>query len=75
MASVSSHLHTRPYRVATTTEPSQPFRKWDHIGIRHAVSHRSAAFLATEGDIVGESSGEQGVVFEFSTGLFVQVSA
>jgi hypothetical protein len=71
MAAISEHLHTRPYQVATSTDPDLPLHKWSHRGTQHAVSHRSAAFLFGTGTPV-ESCSATGVVFAFP-GLYVHV--
>lgn len=75
MAAISTHLHDKPYQVATTMDPAKPHRKWDHRGTHYAPSHRSAAYNAYkgDGDIVSESTGAVGVVYLFSCGLSVQV--
>lgn len=49
MASISTHLHRRPYQVAVTNDPRQLFRKWDHLGTYYAPTHRSAAAAAYKG--------------------------
>lgn len=75
MAAISMHLYTRPYQVSTSPDRTLPHRKWHHLGTKHAVSHRSAAFLAdAEGSIVREWNDPVGVVYEFSSGSFVKVT-
>lgn len=75
MIPISTHLHAKPYQVATTTDTSLPFRKWDHRGTFWAPSHRSAAYDAVDGhgDIVGGKLGEHGSYYRFASGLWVCV--
>ena len=76
MAAISTHLHDKPYLVATTTKPDLIHRKWNHLGTLQAPSHRAAAYAAYKetGDIVGQSNNVHGVVYLFSCGLSICVS-
>jgi hypothetical protein len=65
----------KPYQVASTTDPSLPYRKWNHHGTCYAPTHRSAAYNTYKGngDIIDELTGSHGVIFRFSCGLSVSV--
>lgn len=77
MIPISEHLHDRPYQVATTTDPSLPFRKWNHRGTFYAPTHLSAAFkaLTDEDGTVDEADTtvHPGIVFRTSSGLYFHV--
>lgn len=68
---ISSHLDLKQYQIATTTDPTLPTRKWNHL--RHTiwdVSAKSAAYKVNKsGDIVSQS----GNVFRFPDGQYVCV--
>lgn len=44
MTSVSTHLHRKPYQVATARDPTLPFRKWDRLGTHWDVTALNAAY-------------------------------
>ena len=79
-ADISSHLHSKPFQVAITTDKTLPLRKWNHIGVVQAPSSKSAAYNAYNGsgDITEEfsihpSTERSGTVYKFSTGEFIFV--
>ena len=78
MASISTHLHKKPYQVAVSNDRFLEFRKWNHLGTIYDVSHESAAYTACRGrfpgDVVTEHPGKNGgVIFEFPGDVFIHV--
>jgi hypothetical protein len=75
MAAISTHLHHRPYQVATATDLNLPHRKWRHHGTFRAPTHRSAAYDVYKGigNVIDEFAGPHGIIYRFSCGLFVCV--
>lgn len=78
-------MNTNAYQVATTTDPTLPFRKWNHqSGYVHAVSALSAAYEFQRGLSVQKEFGNikdsdvhckapAGVVYKLTNGLYVSV--
>lgn len=76
MAAISTHLHNRPFQVATTTDIKLPLRKWNHLGIIWGVSHRTAAYVAMQFQhcLVQEFMCYDGLTFQFANGQYVRVT-
>ena len=60
MASISNHLHVKPYQIAVTNDKTLPIRKWNHLGTFWDVSAISAIYQmrtkrGKDGDIIGRS--------------------
>jgi hypothetical protein len=73
MAAISTHLDPKPYQVAISHDRDLPLRKWKHVGVIGAPSHREAAYRAgVMGNLVREYPSPHGVVYEFLCG-FVHV--
>ena len=76
MTSISNHLHVKPYQVAFSHDENLILRKWDHRGTINAVTHREAAYKASEYkyNIVREFSRLDGTIFVLSNGQFIRVA-